>query len=82
MRDETKAGHTKPCIGLQGFAFFEDGTCDGAWMGQKISAKQLKTSEGDDSSCANALLYDCFLFTSTHNNFIVPPVLNKPSWAD
>ncbi len=28
----------------------------GAWMGQKISAKQLKTSEGVDSSCANALL--------------------------
>lgn len=39
--------------------------CDGACMGQKISAKQLKTAEGVDSSCANALLFTCFLFTST-----------------
>ncbi|MFU0968243.1 hypothetical protein [Kluyvera ascorbata] len=29
--------------------------CDGASMGQKISAKQLKAGEGGDSSCANAL---------------------------
>nr|DAL49542.1 MAG TPA_asm: hypothetical protein [Caudoviricetes sp.] len=29
-------------------------------MGQKISAKQLKTSEGSDSSCANALFETCF----------------------
>lgn len=56
--------------------------CDGAWVGQKISAKQLKTSEGGDSSCANALLYVCFQLTSTHNDLIVPPILNKPSWAD
>ena len=28
---------------------------NGASMGQKISAKQLKTGEGGDSSCANAL---------------------------
>lgn len=28
---------------------------NGACMGQKISAKQLKTGEGGDSSCANAL---------------------------
>lgn len=62
--------------------FFEDGACDGAWMGQKISAKQLKTCEGDDSSCANTLLYDRFLLTSTHYKLIVPPILNKPSWAD
>ena len=62
--------------------FFEDGTRDGAWMGQKISAKQLKTSEGGDSSCANTLLYDRFLLTSTHCKLIVPPILNKPSWAD
>lgn len=55
---------------------------NGAWVGQKISAKQLKTCEGGDSSCANTLLYDCFLFTSTHNDLIVPPILNKPSWAD
>lgn len=34
-------------------SFFVGGICDGAWMGQKISAKQLKTSEGGDSSCAN-----------------------------
>ncbi|CAD5355297.1 protein of unknown function [Citrobacter freundii] len=58
--------------------FFEDGAC----MGQKISAKQLKTSVGGDSSCANTLLYDCFMFTSTHYKLIVPPILNKPSWAD
>lgn len=79
---ETKTGHTKLCIGLQGFVLLVSWLCDGAWMGQKISAKQLKTSEGSGSSCANILLYDRFLFTSTHNNFIVPPVLNKPSWAD
>ena len=80
---ETKTGHTKLCIGLQGFACFKvDGMCDGAWMGQKISAKQLKTSGGGDSSCANTLLSDCFLLTSTHYKLTVPPILNKPSWAD
>lgn len=47
--------------------FFEDGVCDGAWLGQKISAKQLKTSEGGDSSCANTLLKDCFLLTSANS---------------
>ena len=61
---------------------FRRWVCDVAWMGQKISAKQLKTSEGGDSSCANTLLYDCFLLTSTHYKLIVPPILNKPSWAD
>lgn len=30
----------------------------GAPIGQKISAKQLKTTDGVDSSCANAL-FDC-----------------------
>lgn len=29
----------------------------GACMGQKISAKQLKTDEGGGSSCANALVF-------------------------
>jgi hypothetical protein len=55
---------------------------DGAWMGQKISAKQLKTSEGVDSSCANALLSTCFYFTSTQSVFLLLPILNKPDWAD
>lgn len=54
---------------------------DGACMGQKISAKQLKPSKGVDSSCANALLYDCFLITSTHIENKLPPILNKPDWA-
>lgn len=40
MRGEKKAGHTKLCIGLQGFACFSK---MGRVMGQKISAKQLKT---------------------------------------
>ncbi len=39
---------------------------DGA---KKISAKQLKTSEGVDSSCSNALLSTCFHFTSLHSSF-------------
>ncbi|CAM7492940.1 hypothetical protein CIPOMA221M_15180 [Citrobacter portucalensis] len=75
-------GHKKLYIGLKGFVLFWGGVFDGARMGQKISAKQLKTSEGGDSSCANTLLYDCFLLTSTHYKLIVPPILNKPSWAD
>lgn len=54
----------------------------GACVGQKISAKQLKTSVGGDSSCANTLLYDCFLLASAHFKIIMPPILNKPSWAD
>lgn len=73
----------KLSVGLQGLVLLFGGEiCDGAWMGQKISAKQLKTSEGGDSSCANTLLYDCFLLTSTHYKLIVPPILNKPSWAN
>lgn len=36
-------------------------------MGQKISAKQLKTSKGSDSFCANALVYPYICLTSTQN---------------
>nr|DAG71085.1 MAG TPA: hypothetical protein [Caudoviricetes sp.] len=39
-------------------------------MGQKISAKQLKHTEGDDSSCANTLLFTCLLYTYSRFHFL------------
>jgi hypothetical protein len=51
-------------------------------MGQKISAKKLKTPEGVGSPCAYALLLTCFYCTSTQSDFLLLPVLNKPDWAD
>jgi len=42
---------------------------NGAWMGQKISAKQLKTTEGVDSSYANAMRYNYLQLTLTFCQF-------------
>lgn len=50
---ETSLGNAEFCDPSQSFAAQKICIrCIGAWMGQKISAKQLKTSEGIDSSCA------------------------------
>ncbi|QHA89215.1 hypothetical protein [Serratia rhizosphaerae] len=49
--------------------------------GKKISAKQLKTYVGRDSSCANALCFTSFQLTSAQNEILLPPILNKPDWA-
>lgn len=54
----------------------------GAWMGQKISAKQLKTLECVDSSCANALLVTWLSATSTHYHHKRQPILNKLYWTE
>jgi hypothetical protein len=46
-------------------------------MGQKFSAKQLKTSEGRDSSCANTLVSSYSCFTSTQILKMLPHIMIK-----
>lgn len=47
MRDETKTGHTKLCIGLQGFVCLWSATC---FYDKKLAQEDKK------SPCANAML--------------------------
>lgn len=51
----------------------------GACMGQKISAKQLKTSEGRDSSCANTFVSSYICITLTQNLKMLPHMMIKHS---